>query len=265
MKKSYILALTISTMPFSHLTEAVDCGDIITTAEILDNDITSCTLNPVLTIVGPTGSLNLNDFNVNCTGQGAGISLDGTAASLIGGTGGAGTNTVGGCGTAISVEGAGLHNIQGVNATNSIFEGVGIYSNNNFIIDINSSGNSGNGMEIFENGNQIIGATIENNGQNGIIVEGSETFISQTQSSLNSLFGIRIRNSNNSYFIQNTTNSNNSAGIVVESLGQTGNFIIGNTAFGNPDFDADDQNTPPCIGTQWQGNNFGTSGDSCID
>ncbi|WHI46058.1 hypothetical protein [Microbulbifer sp. VAAF005] len=84
IKPSIIAVAGCCLIGVSSITLAVSCGDSITTAEVLDNDITNCAADPAITIIGPNGSLNLNNHNISCIGVGTGIFLDGMFANLTG-------------------------------------------------------------------------------------------------------------------------------------------------------------------------------------
>ncbi|MCO1337070.1 hypothetical protein MO867_22360 [Microbulbifer sp. OS29] len=63
----------------------VECGDIITTAVVFDQDLV-CGVTLGLTMTGPVGSLDLNGCSVIYNETVVGILLDGTSAQLSGGS-----------------------------------------------------------------------------------------------------------------------------------------------------------------------------------
>ncbi|MCO1336363.1 right-handed parallel beta-helix repeat-containing protein [Microbulbifer sp. OS29] len=264
LKKSVLVIAATFSLSLSSITFGVSCGDVITTAEVLDTDITNCAIDPAVTVTGPTGSLNLNNFDISCNGAGTGIFINGISASIIGGSNL--TSTVSNCGVPIRIEGDGFHTMQGVNVTGTFVTGIAIQSDHNFLLQVNSSNTSGSGIRIFGENNSLVSTTTDNNVQQGIIVYGDGTFISQSQANSNTAIGILIEGPDNCTFSQNTTNDNSLAGIYMSGpLAQTGNQVIGNTALGNGTDDFIDTNLFPCTGTTWQGNTFNTANDACIE
>ncbi|AWF81567.1 hypothetical protein BTJ40_12445 [Microbulbifer sp. A4B17] len=242
--------------------KAVDCGDIVTLAEVLDQSL-SCTTNPAVTVVGP-GSLDLNGFTVSCNGSGVGIRLEGTAANLTGGALQDGVIT--NCGAGMVVLGD-FHNIVGVNVMDNQSLGILFPANNSNLIQSVIINNAGVGVVVTGINNNVSYNEVGQNEFEGIrledIASGSVVVNNHVYSSLNS--GIVIESSNN-LIAQNFVEDNGpgDAGIYMPALGQSGNRILGNQAENNLAFDLQDLNSAPCLNT-WIGNVFDTSDGVCVD
>ncbi|WP_445360154.1 NosD domain-containing protein [Microbulbifer sp. EKSA005] len=192
---------------------AVDCGDTITSPEVLDQDLV-CSTEPALTIMGPTGSLDMAEYTLRCDGS----------------------------------------------AVNSSF---------NSVIQSGIFKNSGTGIFIAGDNNNVSSSSILDNLENGIQLEGNNNLIVSNEISRSTLNGILIGKADGNTVAQNTVSMSgiggaNTAGILLELLGKSGNVIVGNTVFGNIDFDLQDNNSSPCLNS-WVGNSpdATTSGD-CV-
>ncbi|MCO1335061.1 hypothetical protein MO867_12020 [Microbulbifer sp. OS29] len=261
MKRILTANLGVAGLLSAGFVSAVSCGDIVTTPEVLDQDIASCNVSPAVTIIGPAGSLDLNDHVVTCNGTDVGILLDGQAASLQGGV--SQNGTVGNCATGISVEGKGFHSIQGVVLMNNGLTGIEIISDQNSVSLSSSENNGDTGITISGARNSLLLVAAENN-VTGILVDGDYTSITQSSASFNSGVGIDVLNANYSSFIQNTMDGNLDFGLLMGGNGQVGNLVTGNTAMGNGE-DLFDGNNPACVGTTWVANLFDTANNACIE
>ncbi|WP_444916421.1 NosD domain-containing protein [Microbulbifer sp. JMSA003] len=240
---------------------AVDCGDTITTPEVLDQDLV-CSTEPALTIMGPAGSLDMAEFTLRCDGSAVGIQIDGVSAFLSNGV-------VTLCDIGISIDGAGSHNIQTIRVDGADISGISVNSSFNSIIQSGIFKNNGTGIFIAGDNNTISSSSILDNLENGIQLEGSRNLIVSNDISRSTLNGILIGKADGNTVAQNTVSMSgiggaNTAGILLELLGQSGNVIVGNTVFSNIDFDLQDNNSSPCLNS-WIGNSpdATTSGD-CV-
>ncbi|WP_445363601.1 right-handed parallel beta-helix repeat-containing protein [Microbulbifer sp. ANSA003] len=270
MKNSFypksIIALTIgfTFITSSGLVSAVSCGDVITTAEVLDADISNCAADPAITIIGPEGSLDLNGYEMSCDGMaGVGILLDGSFANLTNSQ--PQTGIITSCETGISIEGSGFHNISSVTAIENAITGVRIVSNNNFLSGSNYTFNLSIGIEVLGNENFLNLLNVTSNADGGINIFGDNTLISLSNASNNGGAGIDIRDVDGSQIIQNSANANDQFGIRVRNFDQVNTLITGNVAQTNNNNDLVDNNNPACTGTTWFGNQFTSSNNSCIE
>ncbi|WP_444927056.1 right-handed parallel beta-helix repeat-containing protein [Microbulbifer sp. TRSA002] len=245
---------------------AVECGDTITSPVILDQDLL-CNVTPALTVTGPTGYLDLNGYTLSCDGTTVGILVDGFAAIISGGV--LQDGFVSNCNTGISVEGSGIHNLFGLNTSGNTSSGIEFVSSNNTLTISNISDNAGTGIIIAGGTNNLFSNDISRNEITGIQVDGSSSIISSNTVSDNTLTGIQINNASSCLISQNTVENNgtqgsNTAGILMELFGQTGNNIVGNTVSGNVDFDLQDDNSAPCE-NNWIGNSpDATTSGECV-
>ncbi|WP_444942410.1 NosD domain-containing protein [Microbulbifer sp. ZKSA004] len=240
---------------------AVDCGDTITTPEVLDQDLV-CSTEPALTIMGPTGSLDMAEYTLRCDGSAVGIQIDGVAAFLSNGV-------VTLCDIGISLDGTGAHNIQAIRVDGTDISGIAVNSSFNSVIQSGIFKNSGTGIFITGDNNNVSSSSILDNLENGIQLEGNNNLIVSNEISRSTLNGILIGKADGNTVAQNTVSMSgiggaNTAGILLELLGQSGNVIVGNTVFSNIDFDLQDNNSSPCLNS-WVGNSpdATTSGD-CV-
>jgi parallel beta-helix repeat protein len=279
---------------------AVECGEVLTGVERLDQDLI-CTTDPALTLSG--GRLNLGGHAVICDGTVEGIVLDGEGAQVLNGT-------VTGCQFGVVVEGAGNHRVidmtLGVRVPDNeeSAEGLRVSSDGNRLlrnrvllggtnaIRINGAGNSvvGNtvggserGIRIDGSENDITNNVIAGVGE-GIEVRGASNRITRNQIAGAIDQGIELRGagnrvdanlavdavgdgisifSNDNLIRDNGAFSNGDDGIiVVETFGN--NRIENNRALGNGT-DLTDQNLD-CDDNVWANNTFGSADpDDCID
>jgi parallel beta-helix repeat protein len=281
---------------------AVDCGEVLTGVERLDQDLI-CTTDPALTLSG--GRLNLGGHAVICDGTVEGIVLDGAGAQVLNGA-------VAGCQFAVLVEGAGNHLVADVTASvrdpvpddEEGAEGLRVSSDGNRLvrnrvllggtnaIRINGAGNSvvGNtvggserGIRIDGTENDITNNVIAGVGE-GIEVRGASNRITRNQIAGAVDQGIELRGAGNrvvgnltidavgdgitifsdeNLIDGNGAFSNDDDGIImIETFGN--NQIVNNRALGNGT-DLTDQN-PDCDDNVWADNTFGSADpEDCID
>ncbi|WHI49133.1 NosD domain-containing protein [Microbulbifer sp. VAAF005] len=269
VSKSLITSLAVSFLAMPLILQAngaVECGDTITSRVVLDQDLL-CDVTPALTVTGPTGYLDLNGYTLSCDGATVGILVNGMSAIVSGGVFKDGF--VSNCNTGISVEGSGIHNLLGLNTSGNSSSGIEFVSSNNTLIQSNISDNTGTGIIIAGGSNNLFSNDISRNEITGIQVDGSSSIISSNTVSDNVLTGIQINNAGSCLISQNTVENNgtegsNTAGILMELFGQTGNSIVGNTVSGNEDFDLQDDNSEPCENS-WIGNTpDATTSGECV-
>ena len=281
---------------------AVECGDVVTGAEQLQEDLI-CTTDPALTLSG--GSLNLRGFAVVCDGTVQGVVLDGEGARLRNGA-------VAGCEMAVSVEGDGRHAVANVTVSvedpdpedDASAEGIRVSSDGNRVLGSRVLLGGANAIRVNGDRNQVLGNTVSG-AERGVRVDGAANLIA-----LNVIGGVaegievrgernRIRRnhiagvldqaielrgdgnrvaanlavdavgdgisvfSSNNVVRANGVFSNGDDGIIVTATGG-GNRVVNNRALGNAT-DLTDQN-PDCGDNVWAGNAFESADpDACID
>ena len=281
---------------------AVECGDVVTGVERLDEDLI-CTTDPALTLRG--GTLDLRGHTVICDGTIEGVVLEGHGAQVLNGA-------VTGCQFAVLVEGTGNHLVGDVTASvqdpvpddEEGAEGLRVASDGNRLVGnrvllggtnairINGAGNhvEGNTVSGSQRGIRIDG--IENDivdnviagVAEGIEVRGASNRIGRNQIAGAVDQGIELRGtgngvvgnlavdavgdgisifSNDNLIRGNGAFSNGDDGIIViETFGN--NRIVNNRALGNGT-DLTDQNLD-CDDNVWADNTFGSADpDDCID
>ncbi|WP_444957550.1 right-handed parallel beta-helix repeat-containing protein [Microbulbifer sp. ZKSA002] len=291
--------VTSATLFSSPLVMAVDCGDVITTAETLSETL-NCELslaNPyAVTVTGPGGSLTMAEGgeiicdNPNLEGI-AGILVNGLSGAVYGGT-------ITDCPDGLNLEGDGFHTIDGIMILNSPREGIVIDSDSNNIVgnQIIDTGND-DGIDVRGDRNQIINNYIESAGDQGITVNGVFTLIQLNTivGSTDGDNGIDINESNTTVIqnfvtgsasngielnvdvsstsiIQNivmengTNGSPDTAGINIAGFNNENNVVVGNTSLDNSAFDLRDPTDPTCSGSNtWIGNTHVTAEPACLD
>ena len=108
--------------------------------------------------------------------------------------------------------------------------------------------------------NVLKGNTANNNSRYGFSLGGDNNTIKGNDSS-NNATGFVLLDGNGNEIRGNSANSNSQDGIQV--FQGTANIIRGNTAMGNNIFDLEDDDTN-CDSNIWQGNDFVTASQSCI-
>jgi parallel beta-helix repeat protein len=281
---------------------AVECGDVLTGVERLEEDLI-CTTEPALTLSG--GRLDLQGHTVICDGSIEGIVLDGDGAQVRNGT-------VTGCQFAVLVEGIGGHLVTNMTASvqdpvlddEEGAEGLRVSSDGNRLIRNRVLLGGANAIRINGAGNRVVGNTVSGS-ERGIRIDGVENVVTsnviggvgegiEVRGAANRIRrnqiagaldqGIELRGAGNrvianlavdavgdgiSIFSQdnlirdNGVFSNGDDGIiVVETFGN--NRIVNNRALGNGN-DLTDQN-PDCGDNSWADNTFGSADpDDCIN
>jgi parallel beta-helix repeat protein len=281
---------------------AVECGEVLTGVEQLEDDLI-CATSPALTLSG--GRLDLRGHAVICDGAVEGVVLEGNGAQLRNGA-------VTGCQLAVLVEGDGNHLVADVTASvkdpvrddEEGAEGLRVSSNGNRLvrnrvllggtnaIRINGADNrvvantisgSERGIRVDGAGNHIVGNVIGGVAE-GIEVRGSSNSLRRNQVAGALDQAIELRGSGNRV-VGNLAADSPGDGI---SIFSDGNLIRGNGVFGNGDdgiivvgtfgnnrvvnnrargngTDLTDQNAD-CADNLWANNTF-TSADpaACID
>ncbi len=273
--------------------QAVECGDVITTAVRLDRNLI-CTTDPGLTVAG--GTLDLNGFAVICDHTGVGVRLDGSGAWLRHGA-------VTGCEVAISLGGLGHHRVRDVTASASN-QGVLIESDGNFLllsrvlrgvedaaVQVDGSnnqlrsndiaGSTDQGFEINGNHNRVIGNHIASVAE-GVQLKGEGNQILRNQMIGTTDRGVEVREGAHR-IAGNLIADGTADGIAVLSDGNqvTDNIIVGQgdqglfvSGSGNilernqvlrNRVDLTDT-TKACDNNLWRDNTFETSeSDDCVD
>ncbi|MCO1335062.1 right-handed parallel beta-helix repeat-containing protein [Microbulbifer sp. OS29] len=239
----------------------VQCGDVVTGIETMNQDLIDCSSNPAVTVQGPTGFLFMNGHIIQCDlGDGVGVLLDGMAGFLSGG------GEVRQCTIGVSVGGNGFHTVQEVFTFVNQDASIEIVSDYNSI-RLNELQNSlFNGVNVLGDNNTIIDNALFNFGGIGIYVNGDGTFISGNSIDINGGdMGISLDATNGSRIIQNEI-TNADDGISMTASGQMNNVVSGNVVSGSSNLDLWDQNANACTSTNsWVGNAFTTADPVCID
>ncbi|WP_444957338.1 right-handed parallel beta-helix repeat-containing protein [Microbulbifer sp. ZKSA002] len=249
-----------SCLLISGLASAVDCGDTIYTREVLDDDLV-CTDNIAITIVGPTGGLDMNGHTITCDNNSA-IGID--VVGLVGYLEGAGTISF--CQTGVRLAGDGFHNVTNISANNNDFVGLAVSSDFNLITNSSANGNGNTGILVTGLRNTLISNIIESNLLDGIQLDGDAPNLTQNYIYDNNRYGIYIADSSFGNYSQNTSEMNGSVGIYMEADNQFFNYILNNTSESNTDFDLEELNANACSNTNvWLGNTFTTANPSCLN
>ncbi|WP_444907365.1 right-handed parallel beta-helix repeat-containing protein [Microbulbifer sp. SSSA008] len=271
-KVALLAIIAFSASSYSSITLAeVACGDVITTAEVLTEDL-SCDLTTdepdALTIVGPSGSLNMGDYSLTCTTGGdlggAGIRIEGNGATLTGGV-------IDGCFDGVFLEGEGYHKVLGTEVVNSVNDGIDIDSIYNTINDCVITDSGRVGVDMDDDYNTFSGCTVTGSVADGIQVDDSFSRVFNNTSSGNGGAGILIEGSSNNVISQNTTTDNGNGdsqdgGIVLIFTNSNFNIISANSSFNNDPFDLRDTVDPDCSGTNiWVNNEYLTKDPDCLD
>jgi parallel beta-helix repeat protein len=281
---------------------AVECGDVITGVEQLDEDLI-CTTDPALTV--SSGRLDLGGHAVICDGTIEGVVLDGDGSELSNGA-------VVGCQFAVLVEGDGNHLVSDVTASvqdpvlddEESAEGLRVSSDGNRLSNNRVLLGGANAIRINGAGNRVVGNTVSGSDRGiridgidnvvagnviggvaeGIEVRGAFNRIARNQISGALDQAIELRGdgnrvvanlaldavgdgisifSNDNVIRGNGVFSNGDEGIIaVATFGN--NRIVDNRALGNGT-DLIDQNLD-CADNVWADNTFGSADpDDCID
>lgn len=221
-----IIALSLATSVFFTATQAlaVDCGATIISPTILTQDL-NCELteeNPVaLTVVGPFGSLTLEDAELSCSIQDPdisdffGIVLKGINASVSGGK-------ISSCENGVSAEGQGNHSISSIEIVNFDQDGIRLASNLNTVTNVMLTGIAGSGsadgISVQGNNNSISNCMVGGGGDEGIEILGDYTNVTFCHISAYEEEGIEV-NGDYSNITQNIIENNIDRGVTIN-----GNF-----------------------------------------
>jgi parallel beta-helix repeat protein len=156
---------------------AVECGEVVTGVERLDEDLT-CTVEtePALTVRG--GRLDLSGHTVICAGAIAGIVLDGDGAQVFNGA-------VAGCQVAVLVDGDGNHLVANLTASvqdlpddDESAEGLRVSndSDGNRLVRNRVLLGGTNAIRVNGAGNHVVGNTVGGS-ERGIRIDGTENAI----------------------------------------------------------------------------------------
>ncbi|WP_445355746.1 NosD domain-containing protein [Microbulbifer sp. EKSA008] len=248
----------------------VQCGDTITTAEIMTEDILFCTAMPPITISVPSGNLDMNGFTVHCAELpvlNTGIILSGQGAFLSNGT-------IENCYTGVSAEDSGFHGIYNILVqTNEI--GISLTSNHNFVSGSTILSNTEMGISSDGDFNSILSNEILGNEKDSIVIQGDNVLVSQNTIEpeaaglITGMNGIVIGSSSGGIITQNTVLDIEFSGILMQEFAQTNYLITGNRVIGGDislGFDLNDANADACTSSNtWISNTFTTANPNCLD
>lgn len=173
----------------------IRCGDTIPAGAhvVLTADLVCDDVETALTVTGPA-VLDLNGFAIVCddrNGNGreviGGVALEGTAATLRGGT-------VRDCRQAVALRGAGRHVVSGMQALRSSSDGFRVESDRNQVLDSFSLLNGGAGFAVAGKANRIAGNAATGNRQ-GFDVEQRNT-LERNVASTSTIAGFALRTRN---------------------------------------------------------------------
>lgn len=283
---------------------AVECGDVLTATEQLDQDLI-CTTDPALTLSG--GQLDLEGHSVVCDGTLVGIVLEGEGGELSDGA-------VVGCQLAVAVRGVGSHSVARVTVSvadrdpedEAGAEGIRVEaeSDRNLLLYNRVLLGGTNAIRINGASNRVVGNAVSGS-ERGIRVDGTDNLIARNaiggvaegievrgernQIRNNQIAGaldqgVELRGDNNTV-VDNLTLNAVADGVSIFSSGNevrgngvfdnadegiivvetaTSNRVVDNSAFGNGT-DLVDQNLN-CADNVWTDNAFETADpDDCID
>ena len=202
---------------------AVECGEVITGVERLDEDLICTTDTAALTVDG--GRLDLGGHAVICDGAIEGIVLEGDGAQVLNGA-------VTGCQFAVLVEGAGNHLVAGVTASvqdpvlddDEGAEGLRVLSDGNRLVRNRVLLGGTNAIWINGAGNHVLGNTVGGS-ERGIRIDGIENDVVDNVIA-GVAEGIEVRGA------ANRIRGNQIAGAVDQGieLRGAGNLVVGNLA-----------------------------------
>jgi parallel beta-helix repeat protein len=193
----------------------------------------------VITVNG--GTLDLGGFSLTCADTNTdgevpdGIALTGKKSKLRNGS-------VLGCDTAVIVVGDGKSTVEGVTASGSVNDGIGIGSDKNKIVGNISTGNGEDGIDLISSAdkNKVIGNNFSSNGDEGVDVTGNKNKV-----------------------VGNTVNGNGTDGIDVDDSAKK-NKILSNNVQGNAAVDLQ-ASGGSCKANKWKKNTFGTRSADCLN
>ncbi|MFA0813912.1 right-handed parallel beta-helix repeat-containing protein [Microbulbifer epialgicus] len=218
---------------------AVECGDTIYFSVTMNKNL-DCELsqtNPVaLTIVGPTGNLDMNGNKITCSTQTPNVT--GLTAIVLQGSGGQVRNGIlKNCIDGIAAEGQGYHQISNMEVINVIRNGIFLFSDSNTLKNTSVSGAAGSmdadGLEVLGNANTISQCTFLGDGDEGIEIGGQFNTLTYSYVEGFSEDGLELDGSY-ATISHNTFKNNGETGILINgnfsTIGQnqsTGNGQVG--------------------------------------
>ena len=243
-------------------TPITTCGFVITTPGqyYLANDLLGCP-GPGIIIAASGVHLRLAGHAIQGSGHGEGIDVRGQTNILIQGPG-----TIAGFASGVDFRGVDFSNVIDVTA---IGNQVGFFvaslptsfSTHNVIQGNVATENDFDGIDIVGGSeNRVINNLVTNNEEAINIVGSSENKVINNIVT-NNRGGISLFGGNLNEVHANIVTTGTSSGILLRL--STQNNIDGNTVLGNGLFDMVDQ-SPDCDDNQWQGNQFDTANQPCI-
>lgn len=282
-KLSIAITLCAAAGGFATAQAQVMCGDVITTHQVLTQDLSCPGFDPALTIQGPGGSLDMRRHTLSCAGSNAGgIDVNGTGAVLKSGT-------VSDCSIGVVLDGRGNRVLNGMILENNSIDGLDLFGSEHRVSGTTARNNAADGFCIDGDGSSILtGNHATNNGDSGFDTIEGDTYVSNVANG-NGAEGFKVRTNNilnsnlarnndtdgfsiidnGSRLTRNSAQNNFDDGIDVDS-GSLNNKLSQNTAAdngsadleGNGGFDLEDDNTN-CDNNTWTSNR-GTRNQTCI-
>jgi len=238
------------------------------------------------TVISAPGTYQLVNDLVNCPQDGIDIVSSDVHLILnghqISGSGGAAQGNVNTYGIAVGIGvPTGVSNVK-INGPATIsnfgqggvgFEGV----SSSTVVGVTSTGNKfgfnvnaafgANNPSLRSVGNKFNGNTATANAGHGFTLNGADqnTFRGNDSSGNGSIFGAEgffLFDATGNIVEGNTFDQNSGAGVLAQAGSGINNTIRGNTAQGNAGFDLQDNNSG--CANLWQGNNFGSANQPCI-
>jgi parallel beta-helix repeat protein len=240
------------------------CGAVISAPGTyqLVNDLVNCPQDGI-DIVSSDVHLILSGHQISGSGGAAlgNVNTNGIAVG-IGVPGGVSNVKINGPGTISNFGQAGIA-FEGVSSSTV----VGITSTGNkFGFAVNAAFGAGN-LSLRSTGNKFNGNTATANAGHGFTLNGADqnTFRGNDASGNGFVFGAEgffLFDATSNIVEGNTFDQNSGAGVLAQGGSGINNTIRGNTAQSNAGFDLQDNN-PGCANL-WQGNNFGSANQPCI-
>lgn len=243
-------------------TPVTTCGTVISTPGTyqLVNDLVNCPQDGI-DIVSSDVHLILNGHQISGSDNGQEGNTNGIAVGIGVPTGVSnvkinGPVTISNFGQAgIAFEGVSSSSVVGVTSTG-----------NKFGFAVNAAFGAGN-PSLRSTGNKFNGNTATANAGHGFTLNGADqnTFRGNDSSGNGSVFGAEgffLFDATGNVVAGNTFDQNSESGVLAQGGIGINNTIRGNTAQGNGSFDLQDRNVG--CANLWQGNNFGSANQPCI-
>jgi hypothetical protein len=262
---------------------AINCGDVVElggNTVLLDSDLSCTDYDPALTVFGP-GTLDMGGHTLTCSNSELGLLVEGYQANVLNG------EVVGeSCTNCLWVGGDGLHTVKGLTTIGCANDGVFVISNDNTLENsfALSNGNVGFFVADDTNGNTL-DRTAASSNLFGYALRGESNIIINSHANDNLVDGIQITggirnevrkstvmgngddgvyaNTGGGHLIQQNRVINN-GGYGIQLIYTANNTILMNTSIKNDGTDLSDGYTD-CDNNNWEGNNFGTADQDCID